>query len=73
MLRGVLNLKQSNHAKKARVEDEERPKIESEQVERVIKSFNITDPHQTKTVYVAAASFENLMKKGMYRLISSST
>ena len=53
---------------KARLEAElaERAKLESEQADRVIKSFNITDPHQTKTVFVAAASFENLLKKGMY-------
>ena len=33
--------------------------------ERVTKSFNVTDPHQTNTVFVAAASFENLWKKGI--------
>jgi hypothetical protein len=60
---------------KARLEAElaERTKLESEQTERVIKSFNVTDPHQTKTVFVAAASFQNLLKKSMYRLISSKT
>ena len=53
---------------KARLEAElaERAKLESERAKRTIKSFNVTDPHQTKTVFVAAASFENLLKKGMY-------
>ena len=63
---------EAEQPKKARVEGEERLKIESEQADRVIKSFNVTDPCQTKTVFVAAASFDNLLKKGMYRLISSS-
>ena len=35
------------------------------QAELVIKPFNITNPLQTKTVFVAAASFENLLTKGM--------